>query len=87
VLHHNVEVMADIIRDGVGTGELRSTDPEKTAFILWTTADALLLQKQFRYEDVLPIYIGIVRDGLRNRESPSDDRESARRRSKSKERN
>lgn len=85
VLHHNVEVMADIIRDGVGTGELRSTDPEKTAFILWTTADALLFQRQFRYEDVLPTYIGIVRDGLRNRETPGGDHGAARRRTKSKE--
>ena len=55
------------------TGELRSTDPEKTAFILWTTADALLLQKQFPYEDLLPTYVGIVRDGLRNPESPSTE--------------
>jgi TetR/AcrR family fatty acid metabolism transcriptional regulator len=68
VLRHNVEVMADIIRDGVGTGELRSTDPEKTAFILWATADALFVQKQFRYEELLPTYLGIVRDGLRNPE-------------------
>ena len=73
VLRHNVKVMADVIRDGVGTGELRATDPEKTAFILWTTADALLVQKQFRYEELLPIYVGIVRDGLRNPESFSSE--------------
>jgi AcrR family transcriptional regulator len=73
VLRHNVKVMADIIRDGVGTGELRATDPEKTAFILWTTADALLVQKQFRYAELLPIYVGIVRDGLRNPESLSSE--------------
>jgi AcrR family transcriptional regulator len=69
VLRHNVEVMADVIRDGVRSGELRSTDPEKTAFILWTTADALLLQNQFPYAELLPTYVGIVRDGLRNPES------------------
>lgn len=73
VLRHNVKVMADVIRDGAGTGELRATDPEKTAFILWTTADALLVQKQFRYEELLPIYVGIVRDGLRNPESLSSE--------------
>jgi hypothetical protein len=85
VLHHNLAVMADIIRNGVGRGELRSTDPEKTAFVLWTTADALLFQKHFRYEDVLPTYIGIVRDGLRDRETPSSDFRAARCGTKSKE--
>jgi AcrR family transcriptional regulator len=59
VLRHNVEVMADVIRDGVRSGELHSTDPEKTAFILWTTADALFLQKQFRYEKLLPTTLGL----------------------------
>jgi AcrR family transcriptional regulator len=73
VFRHNVKVMADVIPDGVGTGELRATDPEKTAFILWTTSDALLVQKQFRYEELLPIYVGIVRDGLRNPESLSSE--------------
>jgi len=71
VVRHNVQVMADVIRDGVRSGELRSTDPEKTAFILWTTADALLLQRQFRYEELLPTYVRIVRDGLRIPESHS----------------
>jgi TetR/AcrR family transcriptional regulator, regulator of autoinduction and epiphytic fitness len=69
VLRHDVEVMADVIRDGVRSGELRPSDPEKTAFILWTTADALLMQKQFGYEELLPTYVGIVRDGLRNPEN------------------
>jgi AcrR family transcriptional regulator len=73
VLRHNVKVMADIIRDGAGTGELRATDAEKTAFILWTTSDALLVQKQFRYQELLPIYVEIVREGLRNPESLSSE--------------
>jgi TetR/AcrR family transcriptional regulator, regulator of autoinduction and epiphytic fitness len=82
VLRHNVEVMADVIRDGVRSGELRSTDPEKTAFILWTTADALFLQKQFRYEELLPTYVGIVRDGLRNPENLSIEVRASRNRTK-----
>ena len=67
VLHHNVELMAEIIRDGVRAGELRAADPEKTAFVLWTAADALFTQKLYRYAEVLPIFVGIVRDGLRQR--------------------
>ena len=86
VLRHNVEVMADIIRDGVRTGELRSTDPEKAAFILWATADALFVQKQFRYEELLPTYVGIVRDGLRNPEGPGTEVRESRRATKSKDR-
>jgi len=86
VLRHNVEVLADIIRDGVRTGELRSTDPEKTAFILWATADALLVQKQFRYEELLPTYVGIVRDGLRNPDGLSTEVRESPRTTKSRDR-
>jgi AcrR family transcriptional regulator len=73
VLRHNVSLMAEIIRAGVHAGELRAVDPEKASFVLWTAADALFTQKVYRYEDVLPIFIGIVRDGLRNSESPRGD--------------
>ena len=86
VLRHNVEVLADIIRDGVRTGELRSTDPEKTAFILWATADALLVQKQFRYEELLPTYVGIVRDGLRNPDGLTTEVRESPRTTKSRDR-
>ena len=86
VLRHNVEVMANVIRDGVRTGELRSTDAEKTAFVLWTTADALLTQKQFRYEELLPTYIGIVRDGLRNPENQNGKTRERRGRTTSEDR-
>jgi TetR/AcrR family fatty acid metabolism transcriptional regulator len=69
VLRQNIEVMAEILRDGVRSGELRPLDPDKTAFVLWTTADALFTQKQHRYEELVPIYVEILRDGLRNRSS------------------
>src|SRR6516225_6571599 len=86
VLRHNVDVMANVIRDGVRTGELRSTDAEKTAFVLWTTADAQLTQKQFRYEELLPTYIGIVRDGLRNPENQNGKTRERRGRATSEDR-
>jgi AcrR family transcriptional regulator len=79
VLRDNVEIMAEILRDGVRSRELRPLDPEKTAFVLWTAADALFTQKLYRYEDLIPIYVGIVRDGLRNRESSTDDDRRTRR--------
>jgi TetR/AcrR family fatty acid metabolism transcriptional regulator len=86
VLHHNVELMAEVLRDGMRSGELRPLDPEKTAFVLWTTADALFTQKHHRYEDLIQIYAGIVRDGLRNRDSSGgDDRRTRRRRGHGKE--
>jgi AcrR family transcriptional regulator len=65
VLRHNVELMAEIIGNGARAGEFRAVDPEKTAFVLWTAADALFTQKRYRYEEILPVFIGIVRDGLR----------------------
>jgi AcrR family transcriptional regulator len=86
VLRHDVEVMAEVLRDGIGSGELSPLDPEKTAFVLWATADALFTQKDYRYEDLIPIYIGIVRDGLRNRgSSPGEVRRTRRRRARGKE--
>jgi hypothetical protein len=33
---------------------LRAVDPQKTAFVLWTTVDALFTQKVYRYEELLP---------------------------------
>src|SRR5579885_882724 len=66
VLRHSVALMAEIIRDGVRAGEFRPLDPEKTAFVLWTAADALFVQQHYRYEEILPVFIGIVRDGLHN---------------------
>lgn len=77
VLRHNVELMAEIIRAGVRDGELRPLDPELAAFVLWTAADALFTQKLYRYEQVLPVYIAMVRDGLRN---PARSRGASRRR-------
>lgn len=74
VLHHNVNLMAEIIRAGVDAGELRAVDPEKAAFVLWTAADALFMQKVYRYEDLLPIFVGIVRDGLSSPKTRRRDR-------------
>jgi AcrR family transcriptional regulator len=65
VMRHDIAVMADIIRAGMGNRELRTVDPEKTAFVLWTAADALFMQKHYRYEEILPSFVAVVRDGLR----------------------
>jgi AcrR family transcriptional regulator len=65
VLQHNVDLMAEIIADGVKSGELRRVDPAKAAFVLWTAADALFTQRRYRYEELLPVFVSVVRDGLR----------------------
>jgi TetR/AcrR family transcriptional regulator, fatty acid metabolism regulator protein len=65
VMHDTVALIAGVIRDGIRRKELRALDADKAAYILWTTADALFMQKDFRYEDLLPVYIAIVSDGLR----------------------
>jgi AcrR family transcriptional regulator len=65
VMRHDIAVMADIIRAGMGNRELRTVDPEKTAFVLWTAADALFMQKHYRCEEILPSFVAVVRDGLR----------------------
>lgn len=68
VLCHDVELMAEILQDAIRSGEVRMIDPQKAAFVLWTAAEALFTQKQYRYEELLPSFIAIARDGLRNHE-------------------
>ncbi len=65
VMRETVALIMGVIRDGIRREELRALDADKAAYVLWTTADALFMQTEFRYEDLLPVYIAIVSDGLR----------------------
>jgi TetR/AcrR family transcriptional regulator, fatty acid metabolism regulator protein len=65
VMRETVELIVGVIREGIRRKELRALDADKAAYILWTTADALFMQTDFRYEELLPVYIAIVSDGLR----------------------
>lgn len=61
----NVAMIADVIRDGVREGSLRSgLDPERTAFILFMGGDTLANQSLYPYDEVLPVYSEITMLGL-----------------------
>jgi AcrR family transcriptional regulator len=64
LLHHNVALIADVIRDGIREGSLRDIDPERAAFVLFLGGDALSNQSHHAYEDILPVYSEIVMHGL-----------------------
>jgi len=64
LVHENVAMIADVIRDGIREGTLREVDPERTAFILFTGGDALSSQSHYPYQEVLPLYGEIVMRGL-----------------------
>jgi len=65
VLERNVAMMAEVIRGGIETGELRPVDPEKAAFILWTAGNSLFAQQRVPYSDLLPLFATIILEGLR----------------------
>jgi hypothetical protein len=61
----NVALMADVIREGIREGSLRSgLDPERTAFILFMGGDTLSNQAFYPYDEVLPVYSEITMLGL-----------------------
>ena len=65
LLRANVAMMADVIRDGIREGSLRSDlDAERTAFILFIGGDTLSNQSYYPYDDVLPLYSEITMLGL-----------------------
>src|SRR5881396_2683523 len=64
LVHENVAMIADVIRDGIREGTLRDVDPERAAFVLFTGGDALSRQSHYPYQEVLPLYGEIVMHGL-----------------------
>ena len=65
LLRANVAMMADVIRDGIREGSLRSDlDPERTAFVLFMGGDTLSNQSFYPYDEILPLYSEITMQGL-----------------------
>ncbi len=60
----NVTIMAQVIREGIEAGTLRAVDPERTAFVLFIGGQTLFKQEDHPYQDVLPLYVDIILQGL-----------------------
>jgi AcrR family transcriptional regulator len=67
LMRQNVARMADVIREGVASGELSDLDPEKAAYVLWVGGNALFNQPFRQYADVLPLYADIILRGILRR--------------------
>lgn len=63
----NVALIADVLRDGVKDGTLRTDDPERAAYVLFMTGDVLSRQRNqhlYPYAEVLPVLQQITMLGL-----------------------
>ncbi len=67
VLRETVALMADVVRDGIREGCMRDIDPERFAFVIFTTGNALFQQTQHPYEEILPVFEDIVYHGIQAR--------------------
>jgi AcrR family transcriptional regulator len=67
LLEQNVEMMAEVIRDGIREGTFREVDPERAAYALFVSGQAMFNESHFAYEDALPTFANIVMQGLLRR--------------------
>jgi AcrR family transcriptional regulator len=67
LLEQNVELMAQVIRDGIREGTFREVDPERAAYVLFVAGQALFNESHFGYEGALPTFANIVMQGLLRR--------------------
>jgi AcrR family transcriptional regulator len=64
VMRDNVAMMAEVIREGVADGSLAEIDPEKAAYVLFVAGRALVTLDDYPYDEILPVLMGIVSEGL-----------------------
>jgi len=69
-----VGMIADVIRDGIAEGTLRTVDPERAAFILFSAGNVLSMQGFHPYAELLPLFEEIIYEGLLARPAPSSPR-------------
>ena len=57
IMDQTIAPMAEVIREGIESGELREVDPEKTAFIYFLAGNALFSQTRYPYQEILPLLV------------------------------
>jgi AcrR family transcriptional regulator len=60
----NVAMIARVVREGIAEGTFRTVDPERTAFVLFSTGNVLSMQTYHPYVELLPLFEDIVYEGL-----------------------
>lgn len=64
VMRDNLAMMEEVIREGVEQGSLAEIDPAKAAYVLFVAGRALSSLDDYPYDDVLPVLMRIISDGL-----------------------
>jgi len=64
LLRQNVSLMAEVIQEGVESGNMRPMDPERAAFVIFVAGQTLFGQQSYPYQDVLPLYLDIILNGM-----------------------
>jgi AcrR family transcriptional regulator len=62
-----VSLMAQVLRDGIDDGSMRSVEPEKAAYVLFSVGHALFNQSDHPYEDLADVLADITIHGLASR--------------------
>jgi len=60
----SVSLMAQLLQDGIQDGTVRSVDPEKAAYVLFSVGHALFNQSAHPYEDLADVLADIAVHGL-----------------------
>ncbi len=64
LVRQNVSLMAEVIQEGVESGNMRPMDPERAAFVIFVAGQTLFNQQSYPYQDVLPIYLDVILNGM-----------------------
>lgn len=69
VREQTAAMMAEVLREGVDEGSLRSIDPEKTALVLYLAGQALFNQPQGGYQELAPTLFDVLWNGIQRAEA------------------
>ncbi len=73
VRKETVAMMATVLREGVDSGALRPIDPEKLALVLYLAGQALFNQPQNGYEQLAPMFLDIMWNGIQQAPAEASD--------------
>ena len=69
MLNQQVELIAEVIREGIAEGSFRPVDAEKTAFVLILSARSLFHQDRYPFDGLLPLFSELTTAGLMTSQS------------------
>jgi AcrR family transcriptional regulator len=66
---HIIGLLAEVVREGVGSGSMRSVDPESVAYLMFQLGNVLVIReaagrRDFRFEEILDAMDDLINHGL-----------------------